>query len=995
MFFGKLTLAKKITIVTVGLVLSTSVIVIATFALGNNKNLIQSYSAELDQRKQYLLPELTKSIQNATTEVKQLGQVVLEDSVFENSKDKIAVALQNFAKTGHNLLEVRFDDRQTMNYIRILKDNDGKWKHMLESTVQKKNSTIPAMPQLEDFKGESHLHYSRIFPYNLIGFENNSSPQSKNGKLNTSFGDGISPEQSAIQISRRIQLPNGDVVGILSIIISLTSNIQFVKELSTPKYRIYLINQDGEYFFNMSQEKVFSSIRGTKYNAVTDYDDLKNVLTKNLGSVNFPQLMNKTGMAMSYQRIYLSRDTEEYWMGLIQIADYWEAIVEAEAVQRKTYMSAMLLVLMASFVAYWFSKVIAKNLHTITDVAVRYSRGETTVQLNVKGDDEIGVLANAFQGMIYQVNERTRRIKRSEEKAQKSKELMEEALLANQELLEDLKKQKQAVDRINKEKDDLLAVVSHDLKNPLSVIESSLDLLVSSPSNLPPDHLDLLKRSKKGARFAINLITDLLEMARLEGGIGLTPEVFDFQKLVNECIQYFTTQSNDKKVVLKCNVNEPIKVFGDYRRLSQVINNFISNAIKFTPEHGSITIDAKEINQALKTSYGSTKVLKVSITDTGIGIPADKLDKIFNKYEQARTKDRETGTGLGLTICKNICELHNGSIQVESKEGSGTTFNIILPILAENTYSLDLKRGKELLIYSDNPNVRESLTAALSNYFDFIQSRPVLELSSLSRSTYTNPIILVDAANEIIPALTNKMHQSNEWADVPIIAFTQKFSRDVLDLLQQSVDKIFEYPGDTNKLYFIFKDFIHMQGWNISDSARPMNNSSPNDHGESTSNAQVLSLKVEDSLKNTSDNKSEKHKSTEKLPVKVLVIDDSDDSHQLLKIMLKGQNVTLFHATDGKKGVEIYASSLPDLVLMDLNMPVLDGVKSTKVIRQWEQKKQLKPAKILGITASDDAQTIQRCIDAGMDGNFGKPFSKKELIELLEQMQQPKISLAA
>ncbi|OVE77491.1 hypothetical protein BVX98_02540, partial [bacterium F11] len=234
-------------------------------------------------------------------------------------------------------------------------------------------------------------------------------------------------------------------------------------------------------------------------------------------------------------------------------------------------------------------------------------------------------------------------------------------------------------------KRDFVSSVTHELRSPMTSIRGYMDLLLKgdagSLSDLQKDYLSVIKNNAvRLGRF----IDNLLDVSKIEAHkLKLTPEVQDIHELAHEMSVLFKPQANEKKIKIENKIPKTVaKAFVDKDRIAEVLINLTSNALKFTPENGTITIDAKE----------APHYLELGIHDTGIGIPAGHADKLFNKFEQVQshqkqktTKKAQKGTGLGLTIVKGIIEAHGGKIWVKSPgpSGKGTTFAFTLPKLTE------------------------------------------------------------------------------------------------------------------------------------------------------------------------------------------------------------------------------------------------------------------------------------------------------------------------
>ena len=223
----------------------------------------------------------------------------------------------------------------------------------------------------------------------------------------------------------------------------------------------------------------------------------------------------------------------------------------------------------------------------------------------------------------------------------------------------------------------LLAVVSHDLRNPIGAISSSAEMLLDDPAykNKDSENKQLIEIMKRSADTALRLISDILDMESIaEGKLQLKLEPQNIDKLIQESIDTFVYAASVKKVHLSALPSTGSgDVVCDHDRILQVLSNLISNALKFTPEGGSILLKAKQ----------SATEMEVSVCDTGVGIPEGKQQIIFDRFSQVGSKDRK-GLGLGLYISKTFIEAHHGQLWVESKVGEGATFYFAIPKTVAN-----------------------------------------------------------------------------------------------------------------------------------------------------------------------------------------------------------------------------------------------------------------------------------------------------------------------
>ncbi|MEI6058874.1 MAG: PAS domain S-box protein, partial [archaeon] len=245
-----------------------------------------------------------------------------------------------------------------------------------------------------------------------------------------------------------------------------------------------------------------------------------------------------------------------------------------------------------------------------------------------------------------------------------------------------LQETQEALLRTSKIKDEFLSITSHDLKSPLGIVKTSMSLLLDE-SDITPATKEYAALSLRQANKGLKLISDLLDLKKLEtGDVRLEPTKFHFARLIDEILHDFGKSYEQADVSLSASSDDDYEINADYNKVGQVISNLLGNALKFTSKGGSVKINTSLV-QKQDVDKVTREYLKVSVSDTGIGIPEDKIKKIFEKYEQASSTDKKIGTGLGLAIAKYVCGLHHGEIWVESKVGQGSNFIFILPYSKE------------------------------------------------------------------------------------------------------------------------------------------------------------------------------------------------------------------------------------------------------------------------------------------------------------------------
>lgn len=228
-------------------------------------------------------------------------------------------------------------------------------------------------------------------------------------------------------------------------------------------------------------------------------------------------------------------------------------------------------------------------------------------------------------------------------------------------------------------KTDFVNTVSHDLKNPIASIRMAADLIPRLGETNSAQQ-DMHQRIVRASEFMKELVTELLDIGQLESNLGLNIQPFDLGQQLGDVLFALQTSAEDKQITVTADFVDPLTVEGDSGRLRQLFLNLIGNAIKYTPDHGQVWVSS-----ALTEAKDQ---VEVTIRDNGLGIPADDLPHIFDKFYRVRTEDRANikGTGLGLAITKSVVDAHHGTIQAQSEVGKGTTFTILLPLTQSSSH---------------------------------------------------------------------------------------------------------------------------------------------------------------------------------------------------------------------------------------------------------------------------------------------------------------------
>lgn len=506
----------------------------------------------------------------------------------------------------------------------------------------------------------------------------------------------------------------------------------------------------------------------------------------------------------------------------------------------------------------------------------------------------------------------------------------------------------------NQSKSEFFARMSHEVRTPMNAILGLSRLLEQSQlDNTQSNYVDLITKS---ANALLGIINDILDFSKMEvGKLQIVDSEFNLVGLLEDVVELISYQNSDKKLELNLDVafDTPIKIVSDELRVRQILSNLLSNAFKFT-KHGNIVVRTKPIYQKDENLY-----IQYIVEDSGIGMNNDQINKLATPFDQGDPYiTREFGgTGLGLSICYHLVELLNGTIEVTSERDKGTTFVVTLPctiseqsaVTIKQAFSSNILTGTKALLLDDNDIALEVLASQLKSMdIDITITTSVSESIELLKS-HNYDILFVDYMMpemngiEFIKYISeyNLIHESK-------CILVSGFSNNQVSekAMNSGYVSVLEKPVLPSKLY---NNILHVL--DIKDSVKLKE--------------LVLSQKSVDFMKN-----------------RILVVEDNDINQLLDFELLTSMNLDLDFANNGLEAIEMYKTNDYSLVLMDVQMPIMDGYTATKIIRDFE-KTINKYTPIIALTAHALVDEHKLGLDIGMNGYVTKPMNPNALVEEL------------
>ena len=545
------------------------------------------------------------------------------------------------------------------------------------------------------------------------------------------------------------------------------------------------------------------------------------------------------------------------------------------------------------------------------------------------------------------------------------------AVMLNRE--KQIEAEKVLAEESSRAKTSFLSNMSHEIRTPMNAI-IGLDNIALKDPDLSPHTREQLEKIGASAKHLLGLINDILDMSRIESGrMTLKEEEFRFRDFLDQINVIINGQCTDKGLNYECQIIGETNDFyiGDGMKLKQVLINILGNAVKFTNVPGSVTLTAEQV-----ASFEGYQTLRFVIKDTGIGMSKEYIPKIFEAFSQedAASHNKYGSTGLGMAITKNIVEMMNGEIEVDSEKGVGTTFTVTVTLKASGRsvqHGVDdvLPTGLRVLVVDDDEVACEHamiIANAIGLLAEYTTDpREALErLRKAREEGHPYQFTLTDYRMPEMDGIdfTKALRAFDEGETAVIIMSGYNWDDMRDEAYAAGADGILSKPLFTDSLmHEVRAILLRREDRNEAQTGEAAAAPAPVPEAESSSSLEGLH---------------------------VLIAEDMEINAEILMDLLDLEGISAEHAENGQLAVEMFSGAAEghfDAILMDVRMPVMDGLEATSAIRELERP-DAKTIPIIAMTANAFDEDVQRSLQAGMTAHLSKPVEPDRLFETLEKL---------
>ena len=520
----------------------------------------------------------------------------------------------------------------------------------------------------------------------------------------------------------------------------------------------------------------------------------------------------------------------------------------------------------------------------------------------------------------------------------------------------DLIENRIALEVASRAKGEFLSRMSHEIRTPLNALMGMLNIAMNTDDLAKITNC--LKKADSVSKHLLGLINDILDMSKIEADkFELSPAEFNLEKMLIKVTDVISVRAGDKyqDIVVNLNKEVPLNLFGDELRLSQVITNLLTNAVKFTPEYGKIILNIDKIAQT-----DNETILRMEVADSGIGISKEQQKRLFAPFEQANSNIAQKfgGTGLGLAISKRIVELMNGTIWIDSEPGKGSKFIFTVKLKKSpdgSGYAKKFHKDEVRILFVDDSDEMRAYFTHMSESLDLQgeTAADAKEALRLFQKAYDEKkpynILFIDWQMPEVSGfeLTKQIKEISAESSVVAMISVNEWNNIEKEAREAGVDNFLSKPIFPSTLI----DAIH--------------------------NCLGIEGESEQETKNNRYNFSDKT---------IMVAEDNDINREILAAILEKTGISIDFAENGKIAVSKFEANPGkySLILMDVRMPEMDGLEATRVIRASNAER-AKEIPVIAMTANVFREDIEECLAAGMNDHSGKPIDPEVLCKIIQK----------